>query len=128
MFWKMTLTRTFISQLERKAAGFNAAKDRVSLLLCANAEEDFIVKPMMLFRSLNPCALKSKNKQALPLYWRVNRKVWVTSELLMDSFHNCFVPQVERYLAGKNLSFKVLLLLEKRSWPPHGPEWHSPER
>ena len=30
----------------------------------------------------------------------------------MDWFHNCFVPQVERYLAGTNLSFKVLLLLD----------------
>ena len=45
------------------------------------------------------------------MYWRVKRKAWVTSELFMDWFHNCFVPQVERYLAGKNLSFKVFLLL-----------------
>ena len=30
----------------------------------------------------------------------------------MDWIHTCFVPQVERYLAGKNLSFKVLLLLD----------------
>ena len=71
-----------------------------------------MVKPMMLYRSLNPHVLKNKNKQALPVYWRVNRKAWVTSELFMDSFHNCFVPQVERYLAGKNLLFKVLLLLD----------------
>ena len=121
-------TRTLISQHESKAAGFKAAKDRASLLFCANAEGDFIVKPMMLSRSLNPCALKNKNKQALPMYWSVNRKACVKSAVFMDWFHNCFVPQVERYVAGKNFSFKVLLLLEKRSWPPHGPEWHSPER
>ena len=29
----------------------------------------------------------------------------------MDCFHNCFVPQVERYLADQNLAFKVLLLV-----------------
>ena len=46
------------------------------------------------------------------MYWKVNRKAWVTSEHFMDWFHNCVVPQVKRYLAGKNLSFKVLLLLE----------------
>ena len=61
-------------------------------------------KPMMLYRSLNPCVLKNKNKLALPVYWRANRKAWVTSELYMYWIHPRFVPQVERYLAGKNLS------------------------
>ena len=102
-----------MSQRESNAAGFKAAKDRVSILLCANAEGDFKVKPMMLFRSLNPRALKNKNKQALPMYWRANRKAWVMSGRFhtcsIDWFHTCFIPQVERYLAGKNLSFKVLL-------------------
>ena len=61
LFWKKMPTRTFISQRKSKAASFKATKDRVSLL-CANAEGDFIVKPMMLYHSLNPCALKNKNK------------------------------------------------------------------
>ena len=98
------LTRTLISQSECKAASFKAAKHWVSLLLCTNAEGDFMVKPTMLYHSLNPNALKNKNKQVLLVYWRVNRKAWVTSELFMDRFHNCFVLQVERKLAGKNLS------------------------
>ena len=63
--WKKMPTRTFISQQESKAAGFKAAKDQVSLFLCANAEGDFVEKPMMLYHSLNPCALKNKNKQVL---------------------------------------------------------------
>ena len=83
----------------------------VSLLLCANAEEDFMEKPMMFYHSLNPHALKNKNKQMLTVYWRANRKAWITSELFMDWFHNFFVLQVVRYLAGNNPSFKVLLLL-----------------
>ena len=52
-------TRTFISQRESKAAGFKATKDRVSLLLCTNAEGDSMVKHMMLYHSLNICALKN---------------------------------------------------------------------
>jgi len=111
-------TRTFISQHKSKAVGFKATKDWVSLLLCANTEGDFMVKPMMLCHSLNPRTLKNKNKQVLPVYWRANRKAWVKSELLMDWFHTCFVPQVERYLAGKNLLFKVLLLLDNAPGHP----------
>ena len=49
------------------------------------------------------------------MYWRSNVKAWVTSELFMDWTHTCFVPQVERYLAGKNLSFKVPLEPEERN-------------
>ena len=44
----------------------------------------------------------------------------MTSELFMDWFHTCFVSSVKRYLAGKNLSFKVLLLLDNTpSHPMH---------
>ena len=35
--------------------------------------------------------------------------MWVTAAIFMDWFHNCFIPQLERYLAERNLS-KVLLL------------------
>ena len=51
LFWKKMLTRMFISQRESKVAGFKAAKDSVSLLLCVNAEGDFMVTLMMLSRS-----------------------------------------------------------------------------
>ena len=84
LFWKKMPTRMFVSQRKSKAAGFKAAKDRVSLLLRANTEGDFMVKPMMLCHSLNPRTLKNKNKQVLPVYWRANRKAWVMSELFMD--------------------------------------------
>ena len=67
LFWKKIPTRTVISQRESKAASFKVAKDGVSLLLCANGEGDFMVKPMMLYRSLNLRALKNKNKQTLPV-------------------------------------------------------------
>ena len=68
-------TQTFISRLEGTASGFKAAKDRESLLLCANAKGDCTMKPMMLYHSLNQHALKGKNKYMLPMFWRANRKV-----------------------------------------------------
>ena len=111
-----------ISQRESKAAGFKAAKDWVAFLLCANAEEDFMVKPMMLSHSLNPSAQKNKNNQTLPVYWRANGKAWVPPELFMDWIHTRFVPQVVRYLAGNNLLFKVLLLLDNAPGHGTGPE------
>ena len=75
LFCKKMPTRTFISKHEGTASGFKAAKDQVSLLLCANAKGGCTMKPMMLYRSLNPLAVKGKNKHTLPMCWRANRKV-----------------------------------------------------
>ena len=44
------------------------------------------------------------------MFWRANKEAWVTAAIFMDWFHNCFVPQVERYVAEQNLMFKVLHL------------------
>ncbi|KAG3256833.1 tigger transposable element-derived protein 1-like, transcript variant X2 [Ictidomys tridecemlineatus] len=32
--------------------------------------------------------------------------------MMSDWFHNCFIPEVEHYLQGRNLAFKVLLILD----------------
>jgi len=72
LFWKKMLTKMLISEHESKAAGFKAAND----------EGDFMVRPMMLYRSVNPCALKNENKQVLHVHWRTNRKASVTSVVI----------------------------------------------
>lgn len=119
VFWKKMPNRTFLSKSETTAPGFKSAKDRVSLLLCANASGDCKIKPMMIYRSQNPRALKGKNKDQLPVFWRANNKAWVTSSLFLDWFHSCFIKEVKTYLASQNLAFKVLLLIDNA--PGHPP-------
>ena len=98
--------QTFISKHEGTASEFMPAKDQVSLLLCTNAKDDCMMKPIMLFHSLNPRALKGKNKHRLPVFWRANRKAWVTAAIFMDWLHNCFIPQVEKYLVEKKKTLR----------------------
>ena len=45
LFWKRLPTRTYISKTEKRASGFKASKDRVTLLLGGNANGDFKFKP-----------------------------------------------------------------------------------
>ena len=111
MWWKKMPSRTFISQEERQAPGFKAQKDRVSLLLCGNAA-GHMIKPMFLYRAARPRALKGKDLHQLPVFYRSNKKAWVTAALFMDWFHNCFVPEVEKYLRLKEQNFKVLLIVD----------------
>ena len=98
-------------QEEAKALEFKAQKDRVNLVMCGNAT-GFMIKPGLIYRSKNPRALKNKNKDALPVYWMYNSKAWMTKALNQDWFKYCFVPEVKRYLKGKGLDFKVLLLAD----------------
>ncbi|XP_053145978.1 tigger transposable element-derived protein 1-like isoform X2 [Hemicordylus capensis] len=120
LFWKRMPDRTFIAKEERRAPGFKAAKDRLTLLFCSNTSGGLMVKPMLVYRSLNPRALKGKNKNHLPVFWRANVKAWVTRTIFMSWFNDCFVHEVERYLREKNLVFKALLLLDNA--PGHPPD------
>ncbi|XP_050063139.1 tigger transposable element-derived protein 1-like [Aphis gossypii] len=117
LFWKRMPSRTFLSKNEKTAPGFKAAKDRLTLLLCANAC-GFMMKPMVVYKSLNPRAFKGKDMNHLPVFWRANNKAWVTAQIFSDWFKNCFIPQVETYLKLKNLPFKALLLIDNAPGHP----------
>jgi hypothetical protein len=108
---------TFLAEEEKTAQGHKPAKDRLTLLLGANASGDFKLKPLLAYHSDNPRAFKGKVKTSLPVTWRSNSKSWITATLFQDWFSSSFVPAVKAYLLESNLSFKCLLLLD--SAPDH---------
>lgn len=112
LFYKNVGKRTYVMQTASKVPGSKVLRDHATLLLCTNAKGDFKCKPLMVYKVQNPRALKGKNLNCMPVHWRWNRKAWMASEIFWDWFHNCFVPEVERYLQSKNLAFRVLLILD----------------
>jgi hypothetical protein len=116
LFWKKMPSRTFISKQEKFAPGFKAAKDRLTVLLCCNPS-GFMLKPMVVYKSLNPRALKRKDKNKLPVLWKANKKAWVTSAVFTEWF-DFFVKETERYLKSKSLPFKVLLVIDNAPGHP----------
>uniref|UniRef100_K7FQ19 HTH CENPB-type domain-containing protein n=1 Tax=Pelodiscus sinensis TaxID=13735 RepID=K7FQ19_PELSI len=111
LFWKRMPSRTFLFKEDAKASGFKAFKDRVTIVMCGNAA-GFLLKPGLIYKSKNPRALRNKNKNLLPVYWMHNPKAWITKMLTSDWFHQCFIPQVSKYLLEKGLPFKILLLMD----------------
>lgn len=112
LYWKRMPEGTFISVEEKAQPGFKPSQDRLMLFLGGNAAGDFKLKPLSVYHSENPRALKGYSKPNLPVIWRSNKKAWATRSIFHEWFTYFFCPAVEKYCAKNNLSNKALLILD----------------
>ncbi|XP_042229138.1 tigger transposable element-derived protein 1-like isoform X1 [Homarus americanus] len=125
LFWKKMPKRTFISKDEAALPGHKPMKDRLALLLGANASGDFRLKPMLVYHSENPRVFKQQKvvRRQLGVYWKSNCKAWVTRQLFNEWAVEVFCPSVKNYLTTNKLPLKALLLMDNA--PGHDPELAS---
>ncbi|CAH2325224.1 tigger transposable element-derived 1-like [Pelobates cultripes] len=99
-------------------------KDRLTLLLCANASGDLKIKPLPVYHSENPQAFKKHkvNKEQLSILWQSNPKAWVTRLLFVKWVNAVFGPAVKKYLVDNNLPLKAMLLMDNAPAHPPGLE------
>lgn len=65
---KKLTARIFVFHEECSAPGFKVVKDRLTLLLGANVSGTLKLKPMLVYQSQTPRALKGGNKDMLSVY------------------------------------------------------------
>jgi hypothetical protein len=80
--------RSCTAKEENSMSGYKAAKDRLTLLMGANAACDCELKPLLVYRAENPRALKG----TVPVIWKSNSKAWMTATVFEDWFSHHFVP------------------------------------
>ena len=83
---------------------YKAAKDRLTLLFGGNASGDMKLKPLLVYHSENPRALKNITKGFLPVVWKSDPKAWVTQAIFHDCFFHHFILKVEKYCLERRMS------------------------
>ncbi|XP_059939309.1 tigger transposable element-derived protein 1-like isoform X2 [Mesoplodon densirostris] len=125
LYWKRMPDRSYISKEEKLMPGYKASKDRLTLLFGGNASGDMKLKPLLVYHSENPRALKNIAKGSLPVVWKSNPKAWVTQAIFQDWFFHHFIPEVEKYCLEKDVPFNILLLLDNApGHPPFMDDFH----
>jgi len=66
-----------------KTKGVKKPKDRLSVMLCANADGSDKLRPLIIGKSLNPRCFKTSNAQLYCDYY-ANKKAWMVNGILHD--------------------------------------------
>ncbi|XP_023228702.1 jerky protein homolog-like [Centruroides sculpturatus] len=109
--WRQLPTKTIITPEEKKVSGRKLQKERITLIVCANASGTHKLKLLVVGMSKKPRALKSVKILTLSVTYMYQNCAWVTKEVFLDWYKNNFVLQVKDELR-KKLPKKAHLLLD----------------
>uniref|UniRef100_K7FX56 HTH CENPB-type domain-containing protein n=1 Tax=Pelodiscus sinensis TaxID=13735 RepID=K7FX56_PELSI len=117
LLWCCLPNSTLVGGGEKAAHGFKMNKDRIIVLVCANASGHKL-KLLVIVKYKKPRAFKLTS---LTVIYEAQGNVWMTSEIFKDWFFNHFVLAVKENFRKEGLpedSKAVLLLNNCQAHPP----------
>ncbi|KAL3285506.1 hypothetical protein HHI36_000038 [Cryptolaemus montrouzieri] len=124
LFWRILPNKTLAA--ENSAPGRKMSKDRITFMPCSYASVSHKIKLLVIGKANIPRAFK--NCSNLPVYYKGQRKEWVTRKLFYEWFHKQFIPDVKNKMNELKLPQKVLLLLDNVLGHPREEELISEDR
>lgn len=112
LYWKALPTKTLASGSETSAPGYKMRKERLTIMVCANASGNHKLPLAVIGKSMKPRALKNVNQNLLPVHYYAQKNSWMNQKIFIDWFQNVFVVQVKKYLKSQNLPEKALLIMD----------------
>lgn len=119
LFWKAFPKKTLAAGSEKNVSGYKMKKDRVTIMVCANASGSFKLPLAVIGKSKHPRAYpKNFDFDTLPVRYLWQERSWMTEKIFIEWFHKDFVPKVTDFLVNKGLEPKAMLLVDNA--PAHG--------
>lgn len=91
LFYKMLPDKTYVAACEKTAPGGKIKKERVTFLLCANAEGTNKMKPLIIGKAAKPRCFNGFDN---PLEYDHSKNAWMTTNIFKKWFYDSFVNQV----------------------------------
>ncbi|KAG8245417.1 hypothetical protein J6590_108198 [Homalodisca vitripennis] len=114
--WKALPRKSLASKREKAAPGFKVSKERVTIMVAANATGTHALPLLMISKSKKPRCFK--NVTCLPLTYKSQKNAWMNCEIFLDWFTNEFIPDVKKYKKDNNKLGKVLLVIDNAPTHP----------
>lgn len=91
LYYRLLPDKTYVASCEKTAPGRKIQKERITFMLCANADGSHKTTPLVIGKAKNPRCFKNFNN---PLIYNNSSSAWMTSHIFHDWFHNTFVKEV----------------------------------
>ena len=110
LFWRLLPNRILVCGDEAHAD--ELAKERLTVLGCANAAGTHKCELLVIGKSAHPRAFKNVNH--LPVTYKANKRAWVTQDIFLNWFNNNFATEERNHCKKMGLgdNCKILLLLD----------------
>ena len=112
LLWRSLPSRSLCHGGETEAKNFKKAKDRVSLMACANATGTCKLPLVLIHTAKKPRCFAHMNMDQLPLSYCHQKNSWMDSAIFEVWFHEKFVPGVKAFCQKAQIPYKGLLLID----------------
>lgn len=106
LFWKMLPDKTYVAACEKTAPGRKIKKERITFLLCANADGTNKIKPLVIGKAAKPRCFNNFDN---PLEYDNSKSAWMTRNIFKKWFHGSFVNQVSMTVLFPSINIEYVV-------------------